>query len=45
MFLALKKSGKSLLLASETLNFGFPIDGVEEYSLLVEADVDCHRLT
>ena len=47
MFQPLKSREKSRLLVSETLNFGFPIDVLEEYSLLVEgeADVDCHRLT
>ena len=44
MFWALKQSGKkNSLLASETLNFEFPIDVLEAYSLLVEADFVCHK--
>ena len=44
MFWALKKSGKkTCLLASETVNFEFPIYVRYEYSLLVEAGVDCPK--
>ena len=39
MIWALKKSEKNRLRASETLNFGFPIDVLLEYGLLVEDDV------
>ena len=44
-FEPLKSREKSRLLVSETLHFGFPIDALYQFSLLVEADVDCHRLT
>ena len=35
--------GKNSVLASETLNFEFPIDVLKAYSLLVAADVVCHK--
>ena len=44
MFWALKKkSAKNSVLASETLNFEFPIDVLYAYSFLVKADVVCHK--
>ena len=43
MFWALQKSGKNSVLASETLNFEFPIDVLYAYSFLLEADVVCRK--
>ena len=43
MFWALKKSGKKQSTGVETLNFEFPIDVLQKYSLLAEADVVCHK--
>ena len=43
MFWALKKSRKDSLLASKILNFEFPIDVLQAYSLLLEADFVCHK--
>ena len=39
MFWAIEKSGKNCVLASETLNFEFPVGVLYAYSLLVEADI------
>ena len=43
IFWAFKKSGKNSVLASETLNFEFPIGVLYAYSLLLEADIVCYK--
>ena len=43
MFWALKSREKNSLLASQILNFEFPIDVLKAYSLLLEVDVVCHK--
>ena len=39
----LKKLRKNSVVASETLNFEFPIHVLWTYSLLLNADVVCHE--
>ena len=45
MFWALKKSKKKPSTGVRNIEFWISIDVLWEYSLLVEANVDCHRLT